>query len=375
MTRYVYPRLPLATAQVRLSELSEAHERGGLDAVAQMAGCEHERAAPVPTGGQVASVTEIDGVRETVLDALAPWLQRGVVPRSDSSTYDSTLGRALHSRLQIVPSDAAHDGVWSFLTLIVLPEIAVLRFPEMHSDRMLGTARNALRRTWQRQEVLADVLPRASRPLGEDELVGLFERTSLARNRRLVRRLARAVLAYEGPNRSRWARDLYKRVTFLTGPRLLDALSDDELDVLIEDARSENARPIDHEGQRAEELARSAVGSTRQVDVPGEADAPESDLPGEFRESLLGIYRATKRDLNYNARFLLDMISEYGGVRAAERLVLADHASSGFEHLWEHRRLDLSVEALVADPRFSTLFDYSVIERAQHRLVSYGYGG
>jgi hypothetical protein len=64
--------------------------------------------------------------------------------------------------------------------------------------------------------------------------VGLFERSALARNHALVRRLAVAVLAYSGPAaRSEWARDLYKRVTFDTGPRLLDALTDAELDAII----------------------------------------------------------------------------------------------------------------------------------------------
>jgi hypothetical protein len=114
----------------------------------------------------------------------------------------------------------------------------------MHTDRLLGTPRNVLRRTWIRQEVLGDLMHSSTRPLGEDELVGLFERTALARNRALIRRLAIAVLEYEGQSgRSEWARDLYKRVTFSTGPRLLDALSDDELDALIRQNDEQTASP------------------------------------------------------------------------------------------------------------------------------------
>jgi hypothetical protein len=38
--------------------------------------------------------------------------------------------------------------------------------------------------------------------------------------------------------RSEWARKLYLHVTFITGARLLDGLSDEELDAIIREARS-----------------------------------------------------------------------------------------------------------------------------------------
>ena len=69
--------------------------------------------------------------------------------------------------------------------------------------------------------------------LGEDELVGLFERTALSRNREMARRIAIFVMSYDGPNRMNWAREQYKRITFASGPRLLDVLNVDELDTLI----------------------------------------------------------------------------------------------------------------------------------------------
>jgi hypothetical protein len=182
----------------------------------------------------VASSEQIANVREAVLKTIGPWWQLGVVPRSHAAAFDLTLGRGLLEHLGIIPADAAHDETWSFLTLIAFPDVAVIRFPNMHVDRLIGTPRNVLRRTWYRQEVLGDLLNSTDHPLGEDELVGLFERSALARNRALIRRLAVAVLAYNGPlARSEWARSLYKRVTFTTGPRLLDTLSDDELDALI----------------------------------------------------------------------------------------------------------------------------------------------
>jgi hypothetical protein len=234
MSGFVYPRLPLPFAKARISEIIETISRGGVSGVQTLAKAEHPRAAPVPTGGRVANSDYIANVRAVVLKTIEQWRRLGKVPRLQAAAFDLALGHVLHERLQIIPADAAHDETWSFLTLVVFPDLAVLRFPDMHVDRLIGAPRNVLRRTWFRQEVLGDLLHSTERPLGEDELVGLFERSALARNHALIRRLAVAVLAYDGPMaRSEWARDLYKRVTFSTGPRLLDALSDAELDAII----------------------------------------------------------------------------------------------------------------------------------------------
>ena len=233
MISFVYPRLPLPFAEARISEIAKTMANEGISGVRAMAQTEHPRAAPVATGGRVASSEYIASVRAVVLKTVEPW-GPSTVPRPQAAAFDLALGHTLHEQLQIIPADAAHDETWSFLTLIVFPDVAVSRFPDMHANRLIGTPRNVLRRTWFRQEVLGDLLHSADRPLGEDELVGLFERSALARNRALIRRLAFAVLSYDGPvARSEWARDLYKRVTFSTGPRLLDALSDTELDAII----------------------------------------------------------------------------------------------------------------------------------------------
>lgn len=234
MSGFVYPRLSLPFAKARISEIAKVMSSGDVSGVQALARTEHPRAAPVATGGRVADSGHIANVRAAVLKAIEPWRWLGRVSRTQAAPFDLALGTTLHEHLRIVPADAAHDETWNFLTLVVLPDVAVLRFPNMHLDRLIGTPRNVLWRTWYRQEVLGELLHSTDRPLGEDELVGLFERSAVARNRALIRRLAVAVLAYDGPTaRSEWARDLYKRVTFSTGPRLLDALSDAELDALI----------------------------------------------------------------------------------------------------------------------------------------------
>src|SRR5690606_7072876 len=149
--------------------------------------------------------------RRATLDAIAPWQQRGRVTRTEAAAFDLAVGRALHDSLQIIPGDAAHDETWNFLALVVMPDVTVLRFPDMHPDRMFGTLRNPLRSSWVRWDTLGDLTDMYPRPLGVDEMVGLFERSEMARNRPLVRALAKAVMQYDGPgSRSDWAREVFK---------------------------------------------------------------------------------------------------------------------------------------------------------------------
>lgn len=238
---YVYPRLSLFHADSIYAELKSAYEETAFSALSDFAGVDHPNASPVATGGRAADISRISTVRESVLADLQPLLRDSrEVSRTRVSDFDRVLGKSLHRNLEIVPSDAAHDEVWNFLTLVVFPDIAVSRFPDMHKDRMLGSNRNVLRRTWFRYEVLGDLLEGFPRPLGEDELVGMFERTALARNRPLLRALVPIVAQYDGPgSRSDWARLVYKRITFITGPRLLDVTDSLQInDVVIEAVQS-----------------------------------------------------------------------------------------------------------------------------------------
>ena len=118
--------------------------------------------------------------------------------------------------------------------LVVLPDVSLTRFPTLTEERALGGQRNVLRRAWSRWEILGELLMRGFPLLGEDELVGLLERTAVARNRSLVKALAERVLNYQGARaRSEYARDLYKRVRYRTGPLMLDLYSSADLDDLI----------------------------------------------------------------------------------------------------------------------------------------------
>lgn len=226
--RLSYPRLSRALALVEAGHIRDAMKGGGVPAVAQLARVHHDRQQPVSTG-RIATPAEIEEVRSMVIERLAPMLATGRV--AEKAAFDRDLGAALHETLKILPSDASHEGTWNFLSAVVFPDVVAFRFPSIPDGRVLGGNRNVLRKAWIRHEILGDEL--LTLDLKEDELVGLFERTALVRNRALARLAALEVASKRMPQRDEWARKFYKLLTFQTGLRLLDVLDEAALSEVL----------------------------------------------------------------------------------------------------------------------------------------------
>lgn len=74
----------------------------------------------------------------------------------------------------------------------------------------------------------------------------------------------------------------------------------------------------------------------------------------------------------YRPGHFLRMLGKLGGLETARRLIRGS-ATSGFETLWEHGRLDLSVEALILDAQWQPLFTAEELAIARRRLKDYNY--
>jgi hypothetical protein len=79
------------------------------------------------------------------------------------------------------------------------------------------------------------------------------------------------------------------------------------------------------------------------------------DLERRFHKDLVRIYEQARDEADCVATRFIQMVSEQGGVAAARQLLHGD-ASDGFTALWERRRLDLSVVALVLQSHYADLF-------------------
>lgn len=96
------------------------------------------------------------------------------------------------------------------------------------------------------------------------------------------------------------------------------------------------------------------------------------EVEERFQEEMFRIYReATK--FGYYPTYFLRMVNERGGLAAAKQLLGGGDPSSGFTRLWEEQRLDLSVEAVVLQEPWRSLFTEDELTKARRRLEELGY--
>jgi len=98
-----------------------------------------------------------------------------------------------------------------------------------------------------------------------------------------------------------------------------------------------------------------------------------TNLEAEFSEAMFEIYTRARDEAKYNASQYLHMLHELGALETARTLINADRPSDGYTKLWELRRLDLAVEALVIQHKWAPLFEEHEIRRARERLIAYDY--
>jgi hypothetical protein len=104
--------------------------------------------------------------------------------------------------------------------------------------------------------------------------------------------------------------------------------------------------------------------------------AKEADLILEekFNEAMMNIYkRAVKECKPYNPHVFLQMVVQYGGLETARRLLNTSEIQYGFDKLWEHNRLDLTMEFHVLQPEYISLFTKGERKEARRRLNKLGY--
>jgi hypothetical protein len=97
------------------------------------------------------------------------------------------------------------------------------------------------------------------------------------------------------------------------------------------------------------------------------------DLSKQFETEMRAIYPQCAK-FGYHPTYLLQLISDYGGVGAAKHL-LGSPPSDGFSRLALEQRLDLSVEAVVLKPQWQVLFDEAELTTARRRLKGTPYAG
>ena len=242
---YVYPQLPAHEASELLADLA----RYSPSELAEQASTSTESAQFYSLGIDRVTSQKLKEVRRRVV-GIAEHHGFPTVRSSRASAFDSDLTRTIVESMEIVPSDAMEEGVWSFLTLRVLPDVAAWRYPfkmtaDGHADssyeRLIGRPRNVFRKLWMRSYIFG---PELGARLGEDNWEGFYGRATLGGNPRIARMIAeeffrRADLAEAAGQRVKYQeslRDALKRILRLSGLVSLHAMPNPMAQELIEEA-------------------------------------------------------------------------------------------------------------------------------------------
>ena len=95
-------------------------------------------------------------------------------------------------------------------------------------------------------------------------------------------------------------------------------------------------------------------------------------LADEFHRALENHVYADIKSRNF-PMFLLQAMRRHGGVFAAKQLLDVSPVRSGLIELSEQGRLDLSVESLMLQARWKSLFSTDELKLARRRLNDLGY--
>jgi hypothetical protein len=98
-----------------------------------------------------------------------------------------------------------------------------------------------------------------------------------------------------------------------------------------------------------------------------------TDLEKRFNNAMQEVYHLAKSEAGYNATRFLGMVTDQGGYETARTLIHAKEVSEGYVALWERKRLDLTVEAVILRPEWRDLFSELERDIARRRLRAYDY--
>jgi hypothetical protein len=234
----LFPRLPHPAAV----QLTDSLRRMPIPEAAAAARDEHPAAIFTSTGGARATARQLQEIRVSLSDCAKGFGYPGPANDDQKGNFDAAAAAILHSKMALPAGEATKAGVWEFMCCVLLPDLVRWRFPGgpdgTSPDRFLSGRRNAFERLWWRAYLLHSPDQGGSPyslldQLGEDELVQILERPSIAAIRPLTKHVAveflRAAARYPQIARRTLIREAQKRLMRLSAFVSYDALEDEQL--------------------------------------------------------------------------------------------------------------------------------------------------
>ncbi|MGE3598354.1 MAG: HNH endonuclease [Dehalococcoidia bacterium] len=94
----------------------------------------------------------------------------------------------------------------------------------------------------------------------------------------------------------------------------------------------------------------------------------------ELTEAFIEGYKVAGKEVGYWGRRFLQAVKRNGGLATAKRMLLPRNEGQrkGLDALLEAKRPELTVEAIILQPRFQSLFTAAELKTARERLGEYG---
>ncbi|MES2187192.1 MAG: DUF6339 family protein [Pseudomonadota bacterium] len=239
----LFPQLPRPIAKqlgIQTSSMS-------VKDLSLQAGADHAAAIFTPVGGARITSTSLNELRRAVVEIAGAFGYPNIPNGDNAAGFDAAASVALFKLVSISAAEASKPGVWDFLSCVLLPDVVRWRFHSAEAAtsqaRFIAGRRNTFQRLWWRAyhvthgQVLTDAeLGRLLLDMGEDELVQLMERPTLAGIYGLSAAVARGLLAAARQTsvpRRVLMREGQKRLLRLSSFVSLDAVSIDDANVII----------------------------------------------------------------------------------------------------------------------------------------------
>lgn len=217
---------PTFTSEVAAKELSNLENRlrrtDGEIFTAQGVIYRHPKANFPSTGGEPVPASRLEELRDFVIAGIDEIKNSSNLTKSRKNRE---IDRILSQRLgewfsqESDKTNSADPNIWSFLALVIFPDVAINRFPpesqSLSAERFLAGRRNIFYRPYLRYIVLGDgIMSDEDIDLYEDELVGLVDR-NLSADHRLSQAIAHKIASLDSSSsRREIVRNGFKNIQF-----------------------------------------------------------------------------------------------------------------------------------------------------------------
>jgi hypothetical protein len=95
------------------------------------------------------------------------------------------------------------------------------------------------------------------------------------------------------------------------------------------------------------------------------------NLETRFNGEMVNIYRKALTLAHYKATKFLEMVTMQGGLATAKALLHTPCLPDGFAELWQRGRLDLTMEYMLVQAPWNSLFSEEELRVARERLEAH----